>query len=762
MKPTGKSFLNRAGVLASILAIVALAVLPSTAKAAAGDITTVAGGGVGDGSLATSANLALPAGVAADAAGNLVTALPSAPTGLQAVAANGQVSLSWNAVTGATSYILYMATIPWTTWTSNLPGAMKHEGLTAITFLHDGLPNGTTHYFAVSAVGPDGEGPQSAQVSATPSAVVGTTISGIVTLQGRTATFPAGVGHNIARVALNPGGVTVSVNADGSFTIPNVPAGTYTLTASASGYVSRERTNDVVGSSAVVLPSVQLRCGLVNSDNFVNISDITSTVASFGKTLTNRVDAQGRFVDQNGDGFVSINDITCVVSGFGTTNPLEWPFVTTAGTAVSTSFSPTTMALASVGSSATVTVKTVGVLSAADGVQLNIQHSADVTITSPACVGIFAGGSTVALTPTSGGTFISCFLLSGNVSGTTGDVMTFVVTRVGTGNPLLTFEVGGAFGTQFSDAGTSINPGVTNTLQILGGTVQSTSFSPTTVMLAVGSSATVTVKTVGVQSAADGVQLNIQHSGDVTITSPACVGIFAGSSPVGPAATTGGTLISCFFGPGAGDVKGTTGDVMTFVVTRVGMGSPLLTLGLGGGFGTQFSDAGTTLGPGVTNTLQITGGGTTISGTVTLQGRTATFPMGVGHSLARVALNPGGVTVSVNADGSFTIPNVPAGIYTLTASASGYVSRERTNEVVVAGSPVMAPTVQLRCGLVNSDEFVNINDITATVASFGKTLANRVDALGRFVDQNGDTFVNINDITCVVSGFGTTSPLPWP
>ena len=71
------------------------------------------------------------------------------------------------------------------------------------------------------------------------------------------------------------------------------------------------------------------------------------------------------------------------------------------------------------------------------------------------------------------------------------------------------------------------------------------------------------------------------------------------------------------------------------------------------------------------------------------------------------------------------------------------------------------PSVQLRCGLVDNNIFVNINDITATVASFGQTLANRVDAQGRFVDQNGDGFVNINDITCVVSGFGRTSPEPW-
>jgi hypothetical protein len=74
MKPTGRSFLNRAGVVASILAIVALAVLPSTARAATGDISTVAGGGVGDGGLAISASLNTPGDVAVDAMGNLFIA----------------------------------------------------------------------------------------------------------------------------------------------------------------------------------------------------------------------------------------------------------------------------------------------------------------------------------------------------------------------------------------------------------------------------------------------------------------------------------------------------------------------------------------------------------------------------------------------------------------------------------------------------------------------------------------------------------------
>jgi CSLREA domain-containing protein len=164
-----------------------------------------------------------------------------------------------------------------------------------------------------------------------------------------------------------------------------------------------------------------------------------------------------------------------------------------------------------------------------------------------------------------------------------------------------------------------------------------------------------------------------------------------------------------------------------------------------------------------------------VNGVVSLQGRTATFPQGVGNRPARVVLSHPAVngTTNVTPAGNFVFTNIsiqalvelgfPNGnLATFTASAPGYVAARRDNVQVTVGQAISLPSTQLRCGLVNDDIFVNINDITATVASFGKTLTDRVDALGRFVDQNGDSFVNINDITCVVSGFGTTSPLPWP
>jgi uncharacterized MnhB-related membrane protein len=286
-------------------------------------------------------------------------------------------------------------------------------------------------------------------------------------------------------------------------------------------------------------------------------------------------------------------------------------------------------------------------------------------------------------------------------------------------------------------------------------------FHPATVALTtIGALDTITVKTSGVPSGADGVQLNILHSADVAITSPACVGTFQGAVVLGPTVVTGRTLVGCSLSTGL--VSGIVGDVMTFVVTRVGSGNPVLTFGLAGTTGTQFSDRGRAISAGTTNTLQITGA-SSITGIVRLDRRSPTFPTNVGHSIAKVTLSPGGLTASVSAAGSFTLQGVLAGTYTLTASAPGYVSRERTNVVVAGSRLVSVPTeALLRCGLVNNDNVVNIDDLTAMKLSFGSTVTGRVDASGRFVDQNGDGTVNIDDITCVVSRFGTFSPRTWP
>ena len=79
-------------------------------------------------------------------------ATPSAPTGVAADAEDGQATISWNAVSGATSYNIYWSTTSGVTKTNGT----KITGATSL-YTHTGLTNGTTYYYVVTAVNSNGE-----------------------------------------------------------------------------------------------------------------------------------------------------------------------------------------------------------------------------------------------------------------------------------------------------------------------------------------------------------------------------------------------------------------------------------------------------------------------------------------------------------------------------------------------------------------------------------------------------------------------------
>jgi Fibronectin type III domain len=86
---------------------------------------------------------------------------PVAPTGVTATGGVSQVSLSWAAVSGATSYNLYYSTVSGVT-TAN---GTKVSGVTS-PYVQTGLAAGTTYFYVVTAVNGAGEGAASAQASA--------------------------------------------------------------------------------------------------------------------------------------------------------------------------------------------------------------------------------------------------------------------------------------------------------------------------------------------------------------------------------------------------------------------------------------------------------------------------------------------------------------------------------------------------------------------------------------------------------------------
>jgi fibronectin type 3 domain-containing protein len=87
---------------------------------------------------------------------------PSSPTGVNTTPGNGQVQISWTAVSGAASYNIYYSITSGAGIGGNkITGANNPYTLT-------GLTNGTTYYFVVTAVNVYGESAASSQVSATP------------------------------------------------------------------------------------------------------------------------------------------------------------------------------------------------------------------------------------------------------------------------------------------------------------------------------------------------------------------------------------------------------------------------------------------------------------------------------------------------------------------------------------------------------------------------------------------------------------------
>ena len=108
--------------------------------------------------------------IAVNAAGVSITAtnsangLQPAPTSLSAVGDNAEVTLSWAAASGATSYTIKRGT------SSGNETNTVVSGFAGITYTNTGLVNETTYYYVVIATGSGGNSGSSAEASATASA----------------------------------------------------------------------------------------------------------------------------------------------------------------------------------------------------------------------------------------------------------------------------------------------------------------------------------------------------------------------------------------------------------------------------------------------------------------------------------------------------------------------------------------------------------------------------------------------------------------
>ncbi|WP_179198488.1 glycoside hydrolase family 6 protein [Paenibacillus amylolyticus] len=224
------------------------------------------------------------------------TTAPAAPAALTASAGNSQVSLTWTASTGATSYSVkraLSASGPFTTVAANVSGT---------SYSNTGLINGTTYYYVVTATNAVGESVNSATATATP--VAGVTAPAVPTALTATAgnaqvslTWTASTGATSYDVKR-------ALSATGPFTTiaANVSGTAYTNTALTNGttyhYVvsavnaAGQSANSAVASAtpqSVVVPTsdlvVQYRAGDTNAQDsqikpYFNIKNLGSTAVN--------------------------------------------------------------------------------------------------------------------------------------------------------------------------------------------------------------------------------------------------------------------------------------------------------------------------------------------------------------------------------------------------------------------------------------------------------------------------------------------------
>lgn len=149
---------------------------PSATNATTGGASTGTGTGVSTGtgtststSTGTGATTGTSTATSTDTGtgtGTSVATAPSAPANVTAASADGQATVSWNAVTGATSYKVYLGSTAGVT-ASN---ALVSTTTTATSLTQTGLANGAAYYFIVTASNSAGESAASSEVSVTPAA----------------------------------------------------------------------------------------------------------------------------------------------------------------------------------------------------------------------------------------------------------------------------------------------------------------------------------------------------------------------------------------------------------------------------------------------------------------------------------------------------------------------------------------------------------------------------------------------------------------
>ena len=225
--------------------------------------------------------LLLACGGGTGGGGKSVVVIPAAPSGVTAIAANGQVDLAWTAVSGATSYNVKRGT------TTGGPYSTVSNPITA-SFKDVSLTNFTTYYYVISAVNSAGESANSAQISVIPITITAAP-TGLTATPGNAQVSLAWIAvtgaatYNVKRGTAT-GGPYTTIGSPGAASFKDTTATngtTYFYVVSAVN-AAGESANSTERSAKPVLPIPPTPTGIsaVPGDTQINLSWTASNSAT--------------------------------------------------------------------------------------------------------------------------------------------------------------------------------------------------------------------------------------------------------------------------------------------------------------------------------------------------------------------------------------------------------------------------------------------------------------------------------------------------
>jgi hypothetical protein len=109
---------------------------------------------------------------------------------------------------------------------------------------------------------------------------------------------------------------SATVDANGNFSL-TAPAGTYTVVATASGFLSAQGLAVLGGEEASTKPAISLLAGDIDGNNVIDQYDAMTIGMSYNTAAPD-------VADLNGDGIINILDLQILAANFRKSGALDW------------------------------------------------------------------------------------------------------------------------------------------------------------------------------------------------------------------------------------------------------------------------------------------------------------------------------------------------------------------------------------------------------------------------------------------------------